>query len=63
MAVGLFALTVRQLIEATVGRDDPNREGTSRAGRVQWAEPPSIWRLAPRHWYRSSVPACSIRPR
>ena len=38
MAVGLFALTIRHLIEATVARDDPNREGSrvrpfSRAGR------------------------------
>ena len=36
MAVGLFALTVWQLIEATVGRDDPNREGNVK-GRARSA--------------------------
>ena len=36
MAVGLFALTVWQLIEATVGRDDPDREGNVK-GRARSA--------------------------
>jgi len=36
MAVGLFALTIWQLIEATVGRDDPNREGNVK-GRARSA--------------------------
>jgi hypothetical protein len=36
MAVGFFALTIWQLIEATVGRDDPNREGNVK-GRARSA--------------------------
>jgi hypothetical protein len=36
MAVGLFALTIWQLIEATVGRDDPDREGNVK-GRARSA--------------------------
>jgi hypothetical protein len=36
MAVGLFALTTWQLIEATVGHDDPNRQGKVK-GRVRSA--------------------------
>src|SRR5215207_801046 len=36
MALGLFALTIWQLIEATVGRDDPNREGSVK-GRARSA--------------------------
>ena len=45
MAVGLFALTIWQLIEATVGRDDPNREGNVKGSRpFSRAGPLSIWR-------------------
>ena len=63
MAVGLFALTIWQLIEATVGRDDPNREGTSRVAPVQPAGPPSIWRWGFSPSVSPSVPFRSIWPR
>ena len=42
MAVALFALTIWQLIERTVGRDDPNQG--SRVPPVQLGGPPSACR-------------------
>ena len=64
MAVGLFVLTIWQLIEATVGRDDPNREGSVKGrARLQPAGPPSIWRWGFSPSVSPSVPVCSIWPR